>query len=145
MDTKTLQIKYLGQRSGTCQAMTTANEQIMYMGILDSSSIISWNTLNPINRQELVIHDIKLQWINSLWIYDEFLWMTHNSFHLFANYKRDNISFGIHRWKLSPDHPVKQDVIDLDMKKNSSINSTVFRSNNPLLFLFLMLSSHFNQ
>ena len=145
MDTKTLQTKYLGQRSGTCQAMTTANGKIMYMGILDSSSIISWNTLNPLNRQELVIHDTKLQWINSLWIYDEFLWMTHNSFHLFANYKRDNISFGIHRWKLSPDHSVKQDVIDLDMKKNSSINSTVFRSNNPLLFLFLILSSHFNQ
>jgi len=144
MDTKTLQIEYLGQRSGTCQAMTTANGQIMYIGILDSSSIISWSISDPMNSRKLVIRNTKLQWTNSLWIYDEFLWMTHNSFHLFANYKQENISFGIHRWKLSPEHPVKPDFIDLDVKKNNSINYTVFRFKNCSLFLFLVLYSHFS-
>ena len=99
IDLRSLVPKYHGERLGTCQAMTSIG-QVLIMADLESSSIVLWNTSQPWNAKKILLQDSRLQWINSLWIHDKYLWITHNNFHMFASYKTENVTFGIHRVEL---------------------------------------------
>ena len=99
IDLKSLAPKYHGERSRICQAMTSIG-QVLIMADLESSSIILWNTSQPLDTKEVLLQDSRLQWINSIWIHEKYLWITHNNFHMFASYKTENLTFGIHRVEL---------------------------------------------
>ena len=69
-----------GQRLGLCDAMTADNQQNIYMGLVDKTQVVRWNTseFSDLNKQEIILDDPVLRWINSLWISDGYLWITHN-------------------------------------------------------------------
>ena len=71
-----------GKRLGACDSIVSDDQQNIYMGLVDKTSIVKWNTSKSINIdeniQEIIINDSILKWINSLWIRDGYLWMAHN-------------------------------------------------------------------
>jgi len=100
-----------GKRLGACDSLVSDDQQNIYMGLVDKTSIVKWNTSKSINMdeniQEMVINDPILKWINSLWIRDGYLWVAHNSFHVYTsssiNFHSNHSNFGIHRLKLTND------------------------------------------
>ena len=99
LDLRSLVPKYHGERLGTCQAMTSIG-QVLVMGDLESSSIVLWNLTQTFQTKKVFLQDSRLQWISSLWVHGKYLWIAHNNFHLFASYKTENVTFGIHRVEL---------------------------------------------
>jgi len=101
------EIQNHGKRLGACDSLASDDQQNIYMGLVDKTSIIKWNSSKSINIQEIVINDPILKWINSLWIRDGYLWMAHNSFHAYTsssiNFHSNHSNFGIHRLKLTND------------------------------------------
>ena len=76
------EIQNHGKRLGSCDSLVSDDQQNIYMGLVDKTSIVKWNSSKSINidetNQEVVISDPILKWINSLWIRDGYLWMAHN-------------------------------------------------------------------
>ena len=66
------------------EPLTSDSNQNLYMGLIDKPYILRWNTSLPFesdNLEAFIDIDRKdLSWINSMWIRDGFLWLTHNKY-----------------------------------------------------------------
>ena len=64
------EIQNHGKRIGSCDSLVSDDQQNIYMGLVDKTSIVKWNSSKSINidenNQEIVLDDPILQWINSL-------------------------------------------------------------------------------
>ena len=79
----TQNIQNHGSRLGSCDTLAADDQRNLYMGLVDKQIVVKWNTSKSMtdpdtNVQETVVRNPILNWINSLWIRDGYLWLTHN-------------------------------------------------------------------
>lgn len=60
------------------EAMVADNQKTIFMALADKPHVHRWNVSQPISQAQTIIEDANLNWINSMWIDQGFLWMTHN-------------------------------------------------------------------
>ena len=77
------QIQNHGSRLGSCDVLAADDQKNLFMGLVDKQIVVKWNTSKSMtdpdtNVQETVVRNPILNWINSLWIRDGYLWLTHN-------------------------------------------------------------------
>lgn len=65
------------------EAMVADDQHCLYIGLVEQPRIMRLNftgqALNSVSEEaELIVASDDLNWINSMWISDNFLWFTHN-------------------------------------------------------------------
>ena len=72
-----------GNRLTKCEAMTADDQGSIYMGGLELPNLIyKWNISNSMNSNNLkiIVSNLNISWINSMWIDNGYLWITNNRY-----------------------------------------------------------------
>jgi hypothetical protein len=74
----------VGKRNSGSDAMTSDDAGVLYYSLLENSAVMRWNAADDhfYHERKLLVRDEKrLQWINSMFVDNGYLWVVSNRYY----------------------------------------------------------------